>query len=157
MPAALVLGAAVRPDGSPSPALCRRTAHAIALFHAGKVGAIIGCGGPGDHAPTEAEAIRRICRASGLPDAMVHLEDRSANTAGNLRNARPILDRLGIAGAVIVTDRYHAPRARLAARRLGLCATLSCPAPAGAPRLRLLKSRLRELPAWLWYFLTLRG
>lgn len=154
LPAALVLGAAVRPDGAPSPALRRRTAHAIGLFHAGHVGAIIGCGGLGDHPPTEAEAICRICRDSGLPDAAVHLEDRSTNTAENLRNARPILDRIGVARVVIVTDRYHAPRARLTARRFGLDARLSCPPPGDAPTLNRLRAQLRELPAWLWYAVT---
>jgi uncharacterized SAM-binding protein YcdF (DUF218 family) len=95
--------------------------------------------------------IARICRAEGLPDTAIRREACSSNTLENIRNALPLLERDGIARVVIVTDRYHAPRARLIARRLGLDCT-SAPAPSdGSPRWKRLRSTLREVPALLYY------
>lgn len=126
IPVAVVLGAAVWPGETPSPTLERRTAHAIALYRSGAVHAILGCGGAGRHPPAEAEAIARLCRAAGMPESAILTEDRSTTTRENLLNALPILQSMG-ARAVIVTDPYHAPRARLIARQIGLDASLSCP------------------------------
>jgi uncharacterized SAM-binding protein YcdF (DUF218 family) len=123
---AVVLGAAVWPGERPSPTLSRRALHAVTLYQRGEVDAILGCGGIGRCPPSEAEVIRRLCRAAGVPDSALITEELSTTTRENLLNAKPILDRLG-AGAVIVTDRYHAPRARLVARQIGLSATISCP------------------------------
>ena len=139
-PIALVLGAAVWPGGRPSPTLARRTAHAIALYRAGQVGAVMGCGGPGAHPPAEAAVIARLCQEAGLPAAAILVEDRSTTTRENLSYAKALLP--AGAGAVIVTDAYHAPRARLIARQIGLDATVSTPGWAGVgPR-----QRLRHIP-----------
>ncbi|MCC0080731.1 MAG: YdcF family protein [Rhodobacter sp.] len=123
---AVILGAAVWPDGQPSPALARRAAHAIALYHRGQVDAVLGCGGTGRHPPAEAEVIARLCRAAGIPDTAILIEDRSTTTRENLTHAAPILRAHG-ARPVLVTDPYHVPRARLLARQLGLQAGHSCP------------------------------
>ncbi|EPX76412.1 hypothetical protein Salmuc_02914 [Salipiger mucosus DSM 16094] len=65
-----------------------------------------------------------------------------------------MLERLGAREVVVVTDGYHAPRARLVARRLGLVARSS------SPRARLsrrrLRAALREVPAYVWYGLSVR-
>lgn len=124
---ALVLGAAVWPGGRPSPSLARRAGHAAGLWHAGRVEVILGCGGVGRHPPSEAEVIVRLCRDAGVPEAALLREDASTTTRENLRNARPILRRIGADAVVIVTDPYHAPRARLIARQEGLAVTSSSP------------------------------
>lgn len=123
---AVVLGAAVWPGERPSPTLARRALHAVTLYEAGAVDAILGCGGIGRHPPCEAEVILRLCRGAGVPETALLLEQESSTTRQNLLNAKPIVERLG-ACAVIVTDLYHAPRARLVARQIGLAATHSCP------------------------------
>jgi uncharacterized SAM-binding protein YcdF (DUF218 family) len=123
----VVLGAAVWSGGRPSPTLARRADHAIALYHTGQIDAILGCGGLGKHPPTEAQVIGDLCRASGIPDSVLHTEDRSMTTRENLLNALPILDRLQPSRVVIVTDPYHAPRARLIARQIGLVASTDTP------------------------------
>ncbi|PTX01086.1 YdcF family protein [Pararhodobacter aggregans] len=124
-PTALILGAAVWPGGEPSPTLARRTAHAIGLYHAGHVGRIMGCGGLGTHPPTEAALIARLCGEAGIPEDRILVEDRSTSTRENLRNAKALLPEA--ARVVIVTDPYHAPRARLIAWQIGLRATTSSP------------------------------
>ncbi|WP_334193511.1 YdcF family protein [Pararhodobacter sp.] len=125
LPVALVLGAAVWPGGEPSPTLARRTAHAVALYRTGLVGRIMGCGGLGRHPPTEASLIARLCREAGVPDDRILEEDRSTSTRENLINAKALLP--DAAPVVIVTDPYHAPRARLIAWQIGLKATTSSP------------------------------
>ncbi|KPQ06728.1 MAG: hypothetical protein HLUCCA12_08970 [Rhodobacteraceae bacterium HLUCCA12] len=72
--------------------------------------------------------IADLCRAAGVPETALHRETRSTSTRQNLRNARPILQRLGAGTVVLVTDPYHAPRARLIARQEGIAACTDCPA-----------------------------
>lgn len=161
-PVALVLGAAVWPGGAASPSLRRRVHHAVQLWRSGQVSAIVGTGGLGQHPPSEARVIANMCRAEGVPETAVFLEDRATNTEENLRFSKPILDSLGSGSAgaapvVIVTDRYHAPRALLVARRLGIPATASCPALRGSAPHRVIKAYLREVPAYLWYWLRGTG
>lgn len=142
--AALILGAAVHAAG-PSPTLRRRTLHAAGLWAAGAVDWLVPCGGLGRHPPTEAAAMRAVLLAAGVPDGAIHLEGQSTNTVENIALALPILRGLGCDNVVLVTDRTHARRALLIARRLGLDAIASCPGP--APWQVALRQSLREVPA----------
>ena len=142
----VILGAAVWSDGS-SPTLLRRTRHAARCWHAGLGDAIVACGGIGLHPPSEAEAMRQILMAEGVPDAAIHLEDRSTDTIGNLRLALPILAGLDMDSVVIVTDRYHARRALLIARHFGLRARCDCPGPGGLTWRGRIRPTLREWAA----------
>lgn len=153
---ALVLGAAVWPGGVPSPTLRRRAEHAAALFHAGRVSGVIACGGLGRYPPSEAEIILGLCRAAGVPEDCLWREDRSTTTIENIRFALPILQGIGTSRVVIVSDRYHLPRALLTARRFGLDA-IGDPAPRGdTPYWKRLRLILREAPALIWYAIRLR-
>ena len=154
---ALVLGAAVRPDGTPSPAVARRVGHAVALWQSGQVGLLVLSGGVRTHPPTEAEVMARLCREAGVPDEALLLETRALTTEDNMRLAQPLLAGLGCRDVVIVTDRYHAARARLVAQRVGLQATASCPRLTGAPMWRVLRAWAREAVALGWYWLRGAG
>ena len=151
MTLALILGAAVWADG-PSPTLRRRTIAAAALWHRGEVAAILCCGGLGRHPPAEAVAMRAILIAEGVPEAAILIEDRSATTAENLRLALPILRARGEVHVILVTDWYHAPRARMTARRMGLRAESRSPPLRGARPLGQLRLALREIPAYVLYW-----
>ncbi|GAB4267060.1 MAG: hypothetical protein Kow0013_16620 [Pararhodobacter sp.] len=153
---AVILGAAVWPNGEPSPTLRRRVDHAIGLWRAGRVDRIMGCGGLGRHPPSEAHVIARLCRNAGIPESALDCEDRSTTTRENLCNALPILGRLGAREVVIVTDPYHAPRARLIAWQLGLDATVSCPSPRRIGPRQWLRHLPREALALLATALRLR-
>lgn len=152
---ALVLGAAVREGGKPSPALSRRAQHAVALWRAGRIDAVIGAGGIGLHPPAEGEVIARLCRHAGLPEDAIHVESRSTTTRENIAFALPILSRLRPSETLIVTDAWHAPRARLIARQLRLRARSDCPTP-GSPFRRRLRHVLREGAAIVAALLHLR-
>lgn len=91
--------------------------------------------------------MRDLLLADGVPAQAIHLEGRSRNTHENILLARPILESLGTRDVVIVTDRTHAPRARLIARGLGLRATSSSPSLHGAHLPTTLRQALREVPA----------
>lgn len=148
---ALVLGAAVWPGGIASPSLERRARHAAQLWLDGKINKIIACGGLGQNPPTEAEVIADICIGMGVPESALLLEDTSTTTNENIRFALPLLARLSTRQVVLVTDCYHAPRARMTARGLGLKPTSSCPKLTGSHPLRLAYAVMREGPALALY------
>ncbi|AHM03916.1 hypothetical protein roselon_01534 [Roseibacterium elongatum DSM 19469] len=146
--AILILGAAVWPGERPSPTLKRRTEMAARLWHAGRGRAVIPCGGLGRHPPSEAEVMRRLLIAAHVPAEAIHLEDRSVRTGENIRFAQPILARLSLGRALIVTDRYHLPRVRLLARRAGLRADVAAPPLRGGRIWPQIKGALREIAAY---------
>lgn len=153
MTAILILGAAVWREG-PSPTLRRRTLHAAHLYHAGRGTLVIPCGGLGRFPPSEARAMATLLQAAGVPDTAIRLEDASTNTAQNIRNALPLLGHTR--DVLIVSDAYHLPRARLIARRAGLCVTTSAPPLKGARLWPQLKGWLREIPGILAVLLRIR-
>lgn len=153
-PVAIVLGARVYPDGSASLALQRRSLHACHLFHEGTVDRIVACGGLGGDIPSQAEVIREICLSRNVPESAIRLDDQSQTTRENLGFAKPIVESMGRDRVIVVTDRYHAMRALLTARRFGMTATASWPRNTGVRVSRRMRGYLREIPATLWYLST---
>lgn len=156
-PMAIVLGAAVWAGGAASPALRRRAEHAVKLWQDGIVSRIIVSGGIGKHPPSEAQVMADICTAQGVAVSDIVQEDQSTTTEENLVFSGQIANCLGGGSAIIVTDRFHAPRAMLVARRMGLKARADCPSLSGARPHRVVKFWLREIPAFLWYFASGKG
>ncbi|GAA0291320.1 YdcF family protein [Rhodovulum strictum] len=113
--AILILGAAMRPDGTPGAALVRRARHGAALWRAAPGAMVLASGAQG-----EAQAIAAICRAEGVPEDRIVLEQSARNTAENIAFSAEILAGLGIVRVTLVSDYYHLPRARLLAARAGL-------------------------------------
>ncbi|WP_299816481.1 YdcF family protein [uncultured Jannaschia sp.] len=120
---AVVLGAAVAPDGSASPTLALRTAHAFALWRSGRVDRIVLTGGVGRHGAAEAVVAARLARAAGVPGAALVIEDRSATTFDNLRRALALVPPGAV--IVLVSNRWHLPRAWLTLRLMGRRARVS--------------------------------
>lgn len=148
---AIVLGAAVWPGGQPSPALQRRALHAAKLWHEGQIAGIVASGGIGRNPPSEARVIRDIVVAKGVPAQAVIFEARSHSTEENLRFSKALLPPG--ARAVIVSDAWHLPRARMIARLIGLDAeTSACRADRRRPW-AITRAVLREAAATLWLLL----
>lgn len=124
MTTALILGCAVLPGGDPSPTFALRIDHGLSLYRAGRVSRICVTGGQGRHGPPEAHVARDRLRAQGVPAAHILVEDTSVSTFENLIFARPLL--IG-APVIIVSSRWHLPRARLIAALVGVPATVSGP------------------------------
>ncbi len=148
----VVPGAKVRADGSPSPALARRIAAAAAAQRATGLPVIVSgaAAGPG---PSEAAAMRDGLVARGVPAAAITLDEAARSTFENALNAGRIMRARGWRRALVVSEPYHAPRAVLTLRLLGVAATAAPTDPDGA-RLGPLTAflRLREglaMPAGL--------
>ena len=152
----LVLGAQVGPDGAPTPALRRRTAHAIDLWRRGDVQALV-LSGDGGRVPTQAGAMHRMCRDAGLPDMALHQEPEAKTTEENLRLALPILYRIGAREVVVISDPYHIPRALMVARRLGLRSRGAAPGWASFSAGTALRMIPREIVAYAWYWVSGKG
>jgi SanA protein len=108
--AAIVPGAYVFPDGTPSDLLADRLAAALALVRAGKVARVLVSGGP-----DEAPAMRAWLRARGA--GRVDEDPAGLRTWATMRRAAAVF---GVRDAVVCTQRFHLPRALYLARAAGL-------------------------------------
>lgn len=118
--AALVLGAQVKPDGTPSLMLADRIRAAEELYRAGRVDKLLLSG---DHSRVkydEVGTMRRILLASGIPAEDIFTDHAGFDTWDSAQRARRVFD---VSSAVVVTQRFHMPRALYAARRAGLDVT----------------------------------
>lgn len=114
----IVLGAQVL-DGKPGRTFSRRLDAACAYLAESPHARCIVCGaqGPNESAP-EAHAGRDYLVERGIASDRILLEDRSYNTAQNLRHATELLDARHDAVG-IVTNNYHAARSLALARKAG--------------------------------------
>ncbi|MCV2393201.1 YdcF family protein [Actinotalea sp. M2MS4P-6] len=114
---ALVLGAGLRPDGSPSTYLRRRLDAAAALYDAGTVSTIVvsgdGVSRPGYDEPA---AMRTWLEGLGVPGSAIVEDPEGVDTTASCRRAT----ELGIADAVVITQDYHLRRALFSCRAAGL-------------------------------------
>jgi uncharacterized SAM-binding protein YcdF (DUF218 family) len=147
--AVVVLGAQVFPSGRPSPSLSRRIGHAVEVWRRHPGAVLVTCGGTGDAPLSEAEAMQRVAVGAGVPAADVVLEDRSTSTLEHAAVGAAIAAREGWGRLVVVTDRYHLPRALFLFRRFGLSVTGDPVRGRGeGSRRRWVESAIREIPAW---------
>ena len=115
--AALVLGAQVKPDGTPSDMLADRIATAEELYRAGKVDKLLLSGDHGRVAYDEVGTMRRELLADGIPGRDLFTDHAGFDTWDSAQRARRVF---GVDSAIVVTQRFHLPRALFAARRAGL-------------------------------------
>lgn len=129
----IVLGAGLRPDGGVQPLLASRLDRGRDVWAAldrppdGFEPMLIVSGGKGsDERVSEASAMAAYLVRRGVPADLIVLEDQSRNTEQNLAFSRAIMDELRPgARATVVTSDFHAFRAALLARRLGLRAQVT--------------------------------
>ncbi len=151
----IVLGAGLLRDGRPGWALTRRSRQAAELWQRGTAPLVLCTGGQAEsHPRSEAAACRDILLASGVPAAVILLEDRSRSTEENAIYSRRIFAEIGAADAVLVSDSYHMLRARWLFQLQGID-TASSPVPADRIRnpLSYPPSLLREFLAFHWHLL----
>lgn len=148
--AAIVLGAMVAPDGSPSPALVRRVSHAVDLARRGRVGHLLMSGGAVRHPVPEAHVMRGLALAAGVPTEQLHVEDASLNTIGNALLSRAIVEEQGWRRLLVVTDSCHMMRSLYTFHRLGLKVHPAPAWPETAPRPEWYMAWLREAFALPW-------
>jgi len=153
---ALVLGARVYPEGSPSDALLDRVLAGCELYEQGLCSFLLFSGGPGDGEISEPEAMRRLAIERGIPARVIVIDELGINTAASARNAAELRDKHGWNTFVGVTHFYHTPRLKLALRREGIRATTHSARRRGTVLKKLPVFMARESAAWWAYTLGLR-
>ncbi|MBK7874334.1 MAG: YdcF family protein [Planctomycetes bacterium] len=116
-PVAIVLGAAVKPDGTPSHALEDRLAQAVELYRAGRVKKLLLSGDHGAERYDEPNAMKRYALEHGVRPEDVFCDHAGFSTWDTFVRAR---DVFGVTRAIVVTQRFHLPRALYSAKANGI-------------------------------------
>jgi vancomycin permeability regulator SanA len=145
-PAAIVFGAGLWRDGTPTTVLRDRIATASELYFTGKVQKIVMSGDNRYLDYNEPGAMREYALSLGVPENAIVLDYAGRRTYDTCYRARAIF---GLDNVILVTQGFHLPRALYTCNSLGLRAS-------GVPSDRhnyskrsLLYWNLRELPATL--------
>jgi SanA protein len=113
-PVAIVPGAAVHGDGTPSPVLEDRLACALELHRTGRVGRILVSG---DAGAGETAAMRRWLVERGVAEASISEDPAGRRTYATMARAAHVF---GVQGAVVCTQAFHMARSIFWARREGI-------------------------------------
>ena len=145
-PVAIVFGAGLWRDGSPTPVLRDRVAMAASLYFAGKVEKLLMSGDNRFVNYNEPAAMRAFALELGIPDQAIVLDYAGRRTYDTCYRARDIF---GVHQAILITQSFHLPRAIFLCEAMGVSAV---GVPADLRQYRrssLLYWNLRELPATL--------
>lgn len=138
---ALVLGASVSSRGVLSPVMQERADKAIQLYLAHKVEKVLVTGDNSTLAYNEVYPVGKYLLAAGIPQKDIFLDYAGFDTYSSMFRAR---DVFGAESVIVVSQRFHLPRALFIARHLGLRAYGIDAAPPGQ---YYYLSGLREWPA----------
>ena len=123
----IVLGCAIRRDGTPTPLLRGRLERALRFARAqeaqtGRAPIFVLSGGQGaDETVSEAECMRRWLAEQGVPAEQMLLEDRSTDTAENMAFSKELIfARDPQARVAFSTNKFHVFRSGIKARRVKL-------------------------------------
>lgn len=149
---AIVFGAGLYRDGSPSPVLRDRVQTAAELYKSGKVQKLLMSGDNSTISYNEPGAMQKYAMQLGVPENAIVLDYAGRRTYDTCYRARSIF---GITEAFLVTQDYHLPRALYICNILGL-KTIGISADRRNYRLgTYLYWRLREIPATFTAFIDL--
>lgn len=115
--AALVLGARVYTNGTMSPMFLDRAQTALELYQVGKVKKILVSGDHGRPDYDEVNTAKDFLLEKGVAPGDIFLDHAGFDTYDSLYRAREIF---GVSSLVIVTQKFHLPRAIYIAHALGL-------------------------------------
>ncbi|GAB4209960.1 MAG: ElyC/SanA/YdcF family protein [Roseiflexaceae bacterium] len=114
---AVVFGAGLRPNGTPSPMLADRIAAAAELYKLGRVKKLLMTGDNSSTNYNEVGAMRDYAEGLGVAPEDITLDYAGFSTYESCYRASAIF---GVDQAVLVTQRYHLPRAVYTCRHLGI-------------------------------------
>lgn len=116
-PAAIVFGAGLNRDRSPTPVLRDRVATAVDLYFSGKVNKILMSGDNRTLDHNEPGAMAEYAIELGVPAGDIVLDYAGRRTYDTCYRARVIF---GLTSAVLVTQNFHLPRALYTCNMLGV-------------------------------------
>jgi len=96
-----------------------RIQRAVELFEAGAAPTLVVTGGTGGNDASVAQAMRDFAVAAGVPEDAILLEDASRSTLQNALFTADMEELDKSASVIIVTHRYHLPRAHASFRWAG--------------------------------------
>ena len=141
---AIVFGAGLRRDGSPSSVLADRVFVAVELYHHGKVSKILMSGSAQNPLHSEPAAMRQLAIQLGVHPDDILIDSGGSRTYETCRRAQQIFN---VKQAMLISQRFHLPRA------LGICEALGIDAIGVSSDLRdygpltIRYWKLREIPA----------
>lgn len=147
-PVAVVFGARVRRSGELSSVLEDRVRTAVELYRSGKVRKLLMTGDNSRKEYDEPTAMKEFAVLQGIPERDIALDYAGFRTYDSCYRARAIF---GVKSAILVTQRYHLPRALYTAQAMGLDA-VGCVADRhryGAQRWFSFREQWSTLVAWL--------
>lgn len=126
----IILGCAIRKDGSPTPILRGRIDRALTFEKEqfekwNKHAKFVPSGGKGcDEVISEAESMKRYLTEQGIPEENIIKEDKSVNTYQNMKFSKKVIEAdagdLSRTGIAFSTTNYHVFRGYTLAKRLGM-------------------------------------
>jgi SanA protein len=114
---AIVFGAEVKRDGTPSVVLRDRVETAVALYKSGKVEKLLMSGDNRFVDYNEPESMRQYALTLGMPDSDIVLDYAGRRTYDTCYRAKEIF---GVDSAIVVTQRFHLPRALFLCEAFGI-------------------------------------
>ncbi len=141
--AALVLGARVYPDGTPSRFLRERIEVGVGLYEAGEVDTIL-MSGDGDDSSGfgEPTVMREVAESMGVPADAIIEDPRGLDTFSSCQRAH---DVYGMDSVIVSTQEFHMPRSVWSCQHSGLNTQGRYPGP--RPTRSTVVGNLRELAA----------
>ena len=113
----MVLGAEVKPDGTPSKMLKDRLDKAIELYRSGAAPKLLMSGDDGQVEYNEVKVMMQYAVDAGVPEKDIFLDHAGFSTYESLYRAQYIF---GVKSAIVVTQKYHEYRALYIGQRLGI-------------------------------------
>ena len=114
---AIIFGAGLRRDGSPTAMLRDRILTGADLYFSGKVEKLLMSGDNRFINYNEPESMRQFALSAGVPDEAIVLDYAGRRTYDTCYRARAIF---GVEKALLVTQKFHLPRAVFLCNMLGL-------------------------------------
>ena len=113
----LVLGASVKSDGELSTMLRDRVESALWLYETGKVKRFLLSGDNATNSYNEPQAMKKYLLERGVPETDIFLDYAGFDTYDSVYRANYIFE---VDRAIVVSQRFHLPRAIYIARSMGL-------------------------------------
>jgi uncharacterized SAM-binding protein YcdF (DUF218 family) len=116
----VVFGSRIDPDGQPSLGLRARLDRAVELYQEGISRQILVSGGLGRDGFDEAAIMHAYLVEKGVPDTIIWLDNRGDTTQLSAEHTAELMRQQGWTSAVLISQFYHLPRARLIFERAGV-------------------------------------
>lgn len=148
----IIFGAGVNPNDLPTKVLQDLLDKTIHLLNLNNFEKVLLSGGKTTH-HNEAKAMNTYLTNRGISPKLLVMDDAGISTFDSLKRAKDIYQ---ISSAILVTQRFHLPRAIAIASYLEMD-TIGVPADTKKFRkVSLLWWNFRELFAWVWTFIKLK-